>query len=91
MEDERLERLAGLLQMGWGQGLCEEQRLTGSGGQPAALWGEGSLPSRGSSKKSSLRAFQRHSATVVAVSIFHCQKRYSTSVIYIDFLVFFSL
>lgn len=41
MQDERLERQAGLLQMGWGQGLCEEQRLTGSGGQPAALWGGG--------------------------------------------------
>lgn len=40
-QDERLERWAGLLQMGWGLGLREEQRRAGSGGRPAALWGGG--------------------------------------------------
>lgn len=91
MQDERLERLE------WGS-------FDGVGARPVFRaearwqWGVswllpgGSLPSsRGNSKKSSLGVFQRHSATVVAVSIFHCQKRYSASVIYIDFLVFFSL
>lgn len=90
MQDERLERdLGGAPYLGAGEGgvrPVRERRLAGSGrgrrGEPSLQGKQHGVP-----PWSLLEA----SATVVAVSTFYCQERYSVSLIYIDSLWFFAL
>lgn len=81
---------------GWGGGwACVRSRGSQAVGASLLLSGAGGgglpggFPPEEAARNPALEA-SKHYATVVAVSIFHCQKRYPTSVIYVDFLVFFS-
>lgn len=90
MQDERLERdLGGAPYLGAGEGGVRPVRGAEACRQRAGRRGEPSLQGKqhGVPPWSLLEA----SATVVAVSTFYCQERYSVSLIYIDSLWFFAL